>query len=180
MHPQKRAMLVINLLGGTAVLFSYAQGIVTHSDAAQVLWGGVPQAIRSLYTLSMFTAAAGYFAFTNFIFFHLSPDKTRVGGRFGFGLFNVFYVAILLPSALWLPLTFLAVEQASPFLVWLVKGVLWLVGAASLSLLAALLKVEPRHPTWAHRLALLGILAFCFQTAVLDALVWGSFFQLAP
>jgi len=45
------------------------------------------------------------------------------------------------------------------------------VGLASLSLLVALLNVEPRHPPWAYWLAALGCVAFCLQTAVLDMIV---------
>jgi Na+-translocating ferredoxin:NAD+ oxidoreductase RnfA subunit len=93
-------------------------------------------------------------------------------------LFNIFYSIILVPSALWMPLTFLAVEQASPGLLWLVRIDLWVVATASLSLLLALLNVEPRQPRWAHRLAIVGSLGFCLQTVVFDALVWVTFFHL--
>src|SRR5512135_2386275 len=112
MHPKKRLLLLINLLGGFAVLGSYAVGL-THPNATQILWGGVPEVIRPFYTAGMLAAAAGYFAFTYFIFFRLNPSDTRVAGRFGFGLFSVLYTAVLIPSALWMPLTFLAVEQSS-------------------------------------------------------------------
>jgi len=33
-------------------------------------------------------AAAGYFAFSFFVFFRLDPVRTRVGGRLGFGAFH--------------------------------------------------------------------------------------------
>jgi hypothetical protein len=178
MHPKKWLMLFINIFGGTAVIGSYIQGILAHPRAAETLWGGVPQSIRPFYTAGMFLAATGYFAFTYFILFRLDPRQARIFQRFGFGVFNALYAAILLPSALWMPLTFLAVEQYSLGLLWAVRLVLATVGLASLGLLFSLLKVEPRQPLWAHRLAITGSAAFCIQTVLLDAIVWVAFFQV--
>jgi hypothetical protein len=61
----------------------------------------------------MLLAAAGYFAFTYFVLFRLDPTITRVLGRFPFDLFNVLYAVILIPSALWMPLTLFALEGSS-------------------------------------------------------------------
>ena len=178
MHAKKQWLIIINLIGGIAVLGSYAYGILTHPNAGQILWGGVPQSIRPFYTVGMFLAAAGYFAFSYFILFRLNPQNTQVTSRFGFGLFNALYVAILIPSALWMPLTFLAVERSSLSLLWTVRMVLVVVAIASLGLFAALLKVQPRQPLWAHRIALVGSVGFCAQTAILDAILWVAFFHL--
>lgn len=178
MHPKKWLMLLVNITGGAAVLGSYALGILTHPNAGQMLWGGVPVSIRPYYTANMPLAAMGYFAFIYFILFRLTPVKTRVAGRFGFGLFTALFAGILIPSALWMPLTFLAVEQSSLALAWAVRIVLWLVGLASLALFYAILKVEPRQPLWAQRVALAGSIAFCIQTAFLDAIVWIFFFRI--
>jgi len=178
MHPKKWLLLTINLLGGAAVLGSYAYGIRTHPNAVDVLWGGVPASIRPFYTAGMFAAAAGYFAFIYFILFRLNPAATRLGDRFGFGTFNVLLAAILIPSALWMPLTFMAVEVSSVVLLWVVRVILAAVGLASLSLLIALLNVEPRQPVWAHWLAVTGCAAFCLQTAVLDMIVWSAYFRV--
>ena len=106
MSKRKCLAFLINLIGGMAVLSSYAVGLATHPGASQVLWGGVPESIRPLYTASMFLAASGYFAFTYFILFRLDSSTMQVAGRFGFWVFNVLIAAILLPSALWMPLTF--------------------------------------------------------------------------
>ena len=178
MHAKKQWLIIINLIGGIAVLGSYAYGILTHPNAGQILWGGVPQSIRPFYTVGMFLAAAGYFAFSYFILFRLNPQDTQVTSRFGFGLFNALYAAILIPSALWMPLTFLALGQSSLVLLWIVRMVLVVVAIASLGLFAALLKVQPRQPLWAHRIALAGSVAFCIQTVILDAILWGAFFRL--
>jgi hypothetical protein len=174
---QKWLMLLINLLGGAAVLGSYAHGFRTHTDAGRVLWGGVPESMRPFYTAGMFVAAVGYLAFTHFVLFRLDPSATRVCGRFGFGLFNALYAAVLMPSALWMPLAFRALEQSSVGWLWAVRIVLAAVACASLGLLLALLHVEPRQPLWAHWAAVLGCVGFCIQTGILDAIVWTGLFR---
>ena len=178
MSAKKWLMLFINLLGGGGVIGSYIWGFLTHPNAGQALWGGVPDSIRPFYTAGMFLAAAGYFAFTYFIFFPLNPGETRVFSRFSFGFFNVLYAAILIPSALWMPLTLFALEGPSLGFVWALRIVLAMVGLASIGLLIALLNVEPRLPRWAHRLAVAGCVGFCLQTAILDAIVWPAFFKV--
>ena len=177
-HPARLALLGINLAGGIAVLGSYVLGLSGDPGAGAAVWGGVPQAIRPVYTVCMLLAAAGYFAFSHFVFFRLDPERSRIGEHFGYGAWCGIYALILAPSALWMPLTLEMVAAPSAALWWSVRGVLFLVGAGSLALVAALLLVRPKEPPLAHRLALAGAVAFALQTAVLDALVWPAFFPV--
>lgn len=176
MLSSRSSLLWINVLGGLAVLGSYAYGLASNPLARGEVWGGVPEALRPLYTINMFLAAAGYFAFSYFIFFRLDPAATRIGGRLGFGVFPVLYALILAPSALWMPLTFEMLEVPSTGLWWAIRLTLAAVGVGSLGLLVALLAVRPPGAVWARRAAVLGSAAFVLQTAVLDALVWPAFF----
>jgi len=178
LHIQKKYLLVINITGGIAVLFSYIQGLLTHPEAGPLLWGEVPAVLMPLYTVSMFSAAAGYLLFTWFISFHLNADEVKIAGRFSYILFNALYILILAPSALWMPLTFIMLEQPS-LVTWVaIRVVLAAVGIGSAGMLAALLSVRPRAPLWAFIPAVIGAIAFCVQTALLDALVWPAFFPL--
>jgi hypothetical protein len=173
---RKRLLGWINLLGGSAVLASYAYGLSANPEMRSALWGGVPEAIRPLYTVSMFTAAAGYFLFTGFLFFRVDPRSARVAYRFGYGIFNLLYLLVLVPSALWLPLTASMIDQPSVGLWIAIRGVLTVVGLGSVGLIVALLRLSP-HPTGvSYHLAVAGSIAFTFQTALLDALVWPIFF----
>ena len=177
MHPSKKSLVLINVLGGLVVLGSYALGFLTYPNAGELLWGGVPLTLRPLYTISMFLAAGGYFAFSIYIL-HLNPGETRIYTQPGYRVFNALFTGILIPSALWLPLTVLAIGQSSQFLVWLVRLDLAVVAFASFGLLVALLKVQPRKTLWLHRLAILGCMLFFFQTVILDAIVWAINFHL--
>jgi hypothetical protein len=178
MHPRKWLLVIIILVGGFAVLGSYVYGTQAYPGKAELLWGGVPENFRPFITANMLLAAIGYFAFTYYVLFCLSATEVKVYQRYGYGVFNILYATILIPSALWMPLTLLAVEQATAAAEWAVIIDLWIVGLSSLALLWALWSVEPRQPRWAHRLALVGCVFFCIQTVLLDAIVWSVFFEL--
>jgi hypothetical protein len=178
MHMQKRVLLVINLLFGPLVPISYAYGLLTHPGQGELLWGGVPLAFRQIYTASIFLATAGYFAFSGFIFLCLDPDQTKIGRGFGYGWFSAIYLAILIPSTLWMPLTFDLITDPSPDRWLVVRLMLSLVGLASIGLLASLLALQPKSPRWAYLLAITGAIAFCWQTTVLDMIIWPAYYPI--
>jgi len=174
-HRGKVLLAVIAVLGGTAVLGSYVHGFLAYPEAVSAMWGGVPESLRPLYTAWMFVAAAGWFAYASYLFLAVDTEETRVG-PFGFGLFHALFVAILVPSALWMPLTRIHVEAPGPGIWAAIVLDLAIVGLASLGVIVALLALRPRPaPTW-HRVAVAGACAFAFQTAVLDAVIWPAYF----
>lgn len=163
---------LINIIGGILVLGSYVQGAATHPANSGALWGNVPRRLKPFYVMSMMFAAAGYFAFSYFIFFRVDPDGARVFGVLDFRTFLVAYAFVLFPSALWMPLTFAMLAHPSTWLWCATRITLAVVGLASLGLLAALLGLNYTEPAPLYWLAVAGAAAFCLQTAVLDALVW--------
>jgi hypothetical protein len=173
---KKIIWILVNLLGGTAVIGSYVYGFLSRANAAQVLWGGVPVGLRPLYTTCMFVAAAGFFALAYFVF-RLDTRETRVAGRFGFGIFTILYLLVLVPSACWMPLTLTAIEQSSAVLILMVRLVLALVAVGSLGLMLAVLKTRPRTSTLRYILAVAGSAALCLQTVILDAILWSIYFH---
>jgi len=175
-HPHKKRLAALVLLGGIAVLASYAYVLAVAPATRAGLWGDVPRALLPGYTVSMVLAAAGFFAFTYFLFVHVDPDRARIAGRFGYGLFQGLYLLILVPSALWLPLTSAMIQRPGSFLWLSIRLVLALVGLGGIALLLALLSLRPRRPVAAYWLAVAGAVAFCIQTAVLDLFVWTAYF----
>ena len=175
---EKLVLIWINLLGGAAVLGSYVYELWNHPSVGAGLWGRVPLRLQPAYTGSMLAAAVGYFLFTFFILFRLAPRPTQVS------LFSALYVLILAPSALWMPLTVRMLEQPSPLLWVVIRMVLALVGLGSVGLLAALMRstaslavaIRSQPRPWAYGLAIVGCLAFCVQTVLLDAIVWTAYF----
>lgn len=166
----------LNVLGGLAVLGSYVVGLATNPESAGAVWGGVPDGLQPLYTVCMFLAAGGYFLFSHYVYLRLDADAVEVFGRFGFGAFNAIYASILVPSALWMPLTFRMITQPDETLWLAIRVVLLTVGIGSLLLIAAIRSARPDGGESGRRWATVGAVAFSFQTAVLDALVWPAYF----
>jgi hypothetical protein len=170
-------LLIINLLGGAAVIGSYIFGLRGQSGGASILWGGVPVNIRPVYTISMIISALSYFAFLFYIFFRLDPSQVRIAGTSGFTMFYVIFLVMLIASALWMPLTNLYVSNPSTGLWVGIRLVLATVGLASIGLFVALLTLQGKVPGVAYWLAVIGSAYFAFHTAILDAIIWAALFK---
>ena len=177
MGTQQIILLVINIIGGVAVIGSYILGLSAQTGGANVLWGGVPENIRPLYGISMILSALGYFAFLYFILFRLTPAEVSIAGLFGFSLFYVIFILILLPSAFWMPLTNIYVGNPTTGMWVGIRTVLAIVGLASIALVWALLSLQTKVPGVSYWLAVVGSGYFAFHTAVLDAIIWAALFK---
>jgi hypothetical protein len=169
-------LLAINVIGGAAVIGSYYFGFNTQPNDTSALWGGVPAGVRPVYGISMVLAAFGYFAFLYFVL-RLNPAQVKIAGTIDYRLFYAVFLIILIPSAIWMPLTNMYI--ASPVSsAWIgIRTVLILVGLGSIALLGALLSLEPRVSGWTYWLAIAGSGYFAFHTAVLDAIIWPALFK---
>ncbi|MFT4570186.1 MAG: hypothetical protein ACI8TX_001427 [Hyphomicrobiaceae bacterium] len=175
MNLRLKRFLLTNVFGGLAVLGSYGFGLATHPASRDALWGGVPASWQWLYTASMLTATAGYFAFTSWFAWTCDPERGRYFAGRSLDAVTAIYALLLVSAALWMPLTFANLETPNSWLWVGVRAVLATTGASSLALIAALFTSTPR-PSRAHFvLAFVGLMAFCFQTAVLDAIVWVAY-----
>ncbi len=154
----RRLMWVVNALGGVAVLGSYAWGIWTQPDPGR-LWGRIPESVQGPYSACMPLAALGYFALLAWAHHHV--DRVLVGVM----------TVMLVCSALWMPLSFLALEQPA----WL-PVVQFVLAGTALAALTLLIRVRKSPPGRLRLAASLGMVAFCLQTVVLDCLVWPRFF----
>ncbi|MBM4245770.1 MAG: hypothetical protein FJ148_18525 [Deltaproteobacteria bacterium] len=160
------AFVAINAVGGTAVLASYVLWLGNPSNDAGALWGTIGGFGRALYTASMLTAAAGYFAFAPFLLRH--GDRAPLS----FHRVNVLFVLVLLPSALWMPLAFEYLDAPGDGLWATMRAGLLLTGLASAAIIRTVAAVPADVGGRARTWALAGAVAFTLQTLVLDALVW--------
>lgn len=178
-HRQQKELLLLNVVCGGAVLISYAHGLINNPAARGALWGGIPQWLTPFYAGAMPFAAVGYFLFTSFLLFHVNPDEAVIAGRYRYRLFHALYGTVLVPSALWMPLSFAMLHEPSAGLWITIRLVLAAVGLGSIGISAAIFLVQPRRNSWSFRFAVIGSIAFCIQTAVLDAVVWTAFFPFS-
>ncbi len=177
MEIEQLILLAINIVGGIAVISSYVLCLKSQEGGADALWGGVPQKIRPAYGISMIIAALGYFAFLSYIFFQLEPATVTIAGTFSYNIFYAVFVLILLPSALWMPLTSKYVDRPAA-LKWVgVRLVLFIVGLASIGLVWTLLSLDGIQRDFYLWLAVAGSGYFAFHTMVLDAIIWAALFK---
>ena len=84
-----------------------------------------------------FLAAGGYFLFTGYILIHVSTESVKLFGHYGFWTINMLYAGIIIPSAIWIYLTFAMIENPTPLLWIIIRLVLFTVGFSSVALLDA-------------------------------------------
>jgi len=171
----RRALLRLIAIGGTAVLASYFLALDPAVGAS--LWGGIPEGrVRDLYTVNMFLAALGFFPATWLLGIATPASALRERTGLAFPAMFMTYAAILMASALWLPLTALYVDQPSLPLWLAIRLVLLVVGGGATVLAGMLIRLAARGPatTW---LAVIAFFFFWLQTMVLDALVWPHYYS---
>ena len=177
MHLQKKQWLAINVVGGVAVLGSYVHGLITHPETRNLLWGDMPDPLKDIYGVTMWLATAGYLVVAYHVFFRLDPVEARAGKRSGFGVINACCAAVVVASALWMPLTFAYLEHPSMALWVLIRADLIVVGIGAVGLLVTLFNLSPRPTGWAGVITVIALLLFALQTAFLDPFVWPLFFR---
>ena len=175
MQADQRTIVLINVVGGCVVLGSYLWGFIAQTAAMGALWGGVPEAARGIYTVNMFLAAGGYFLFTPYLVFRWMTVPTLRGPENTRWL-SCLYLAILVPSAMWLPLTALMLENPGALLWLVIRVTLVLVGAGAVGLLWTLARTRTEDRRPGFKFAVVGLLPFILQTAILDAIVWPIYF----
>jgi len=176
MDEQKIWFLVINVLGGFAVIASYIAGLVSHPNTEELLWGRITHSLKSIYLVSMPLAAVSYLLFLYFILFHLDAGTVLIWGFDGFLVLDIIFMTILVFSAFWMPLTYRLIDTQWHGWWIYIRMVLFFVGLSSLALLCALLMINQREPTWSYWLAVSGAVVFFIQTGIMDAFIWPAFF----
>lgn len=170
----RRALLQLIAIGGSAVLASYL--LALDPAVGGSLWGGIPEGrIRDLYTVNMLLAALGFFPATWLLVVATPASALRDRTGLGFPVLLGTYAAILMASALWLPLTALYVSRPSTPLWLVIRLVLLVVGAGATVLAVLLVRLARRGPATAW-LAVVAFFFFWLQTMVLDALVWPHYY----
>ena len=96
--------LLLNVVGGVAVLGGYWHGIEAHSGENDRLWGEIPEAVRGVYTFCMFPAAIGYLVSFAYLM-KADWSQLRFASRPAAGVLWALHSIFLLTAALWMPLS---------------------------------------------------------------------------
>tara|TARA_B110000014_G_C19553343_1_gene295610 strand:- start:6 stop:386 length:381 start_codon:yes stop_codon:yes gene_type:complete len=124
----------------------------------------------------MFLAAGGYFFFTAYILICINIDTVKLFGKYGFWLINILYAGIIIPSTIWIYLTFAMINNPSPILWLFIRVVLFTVGFSSMILLFSFFMSNFERHGWLYIASIIGLFFFCIQTMLLDGIIWPYYF----
>jgi len=145
---QRLSLLMINLIGGVAVLGSYAVGISSHPGQTDLLWGTLPEGVRGIYTANMLPAAIGYLVAFAYLM-AAPPERLQHAGKPALPTLSTVYATFLASSTAWMPLCWVALDGGRDDLIGLIKLVLLLAGLSSAGLLLLLARLtDPPRPRW--------------------------------
>ena len=122
--------LLINIIGGIAVLGGYVIALINNPETRNELWGGVPENLRLWITAFMFISALGYCFAMYYLIFDEGLSLGFFWGKFDYKLIKALLIIFLTTAALWIHTTFLYMESGSKFHWSLVQIELWLTGAS--------------------------------------------------
>ena len=178
MFDGKTSFIVLNVVGGVAVLGSYALCIVGWPEESPLLWGAIPPSIIPVYTANMFVAAFGFFLFSWRVLRWCDVDSSQfVGGR-TFKFLIACYAAMLIGSALWMPLSLYAVVNNLGWLTPFIVVDLGIVAVGSLGILVCMITMTPQGSRASRVASIVGACLFCSQTVLLDFCIWPWFFSV--
>ncbi len=167
MNSNQILFLLINILGGVAVILSYIIGFKS-AKGPETLWGGVPKKLRNLYTFSILTSAVAYFVFSSYIF-------KMLAGNVDLSFFYYIYATLLTASALWLPLVNMMAKKNRKWTWISIRTVLVLTSFSFFLLLVILLCTVP---TGIHYyISVIGLVFATLHTGVLDAILWPHYWK---
>jgi len=178
MTRRQKLLVAVLVVGGLAVVASYVWGFLSHPETRWDIWGGIPLSLRPVYTVSMLLAAAGFFPMTTFLLLRVDHGDGSMPHWTGYRVLLCAYLLALAGSAVWMPLTYAAIEAPSALLWLAIRITLLIVAIGAVGILAVLLRAPQKTPVRWYRLAVLGCILFCWQTVVLDALVWTYYYPL--
>lgn len=177
MKKENIILLLVNIIGGAAVIISYIIPIATYSGPVMDFWGKTPAHLISTYTVFMLLAAVSYLVFTPLLIFKTKAKEVTLYNRFSYRWFSAAYALILIPSIGWMALTQAYLNTPSEILWTIIEIDLLLVGVGSIFLFILFLGMKPKKPTIWYWISIPFLLLFIFQTAILDPFLWTAGFR---
>ncbi len=164
---------------GPMVLASYVIGL-KRMDDPMALWGGIPESWRSLNVTCMFISAAGFLILFQQLLFGWDPTvvegvgwpwsgETSEGGH---ARLLTALLLVLIPSILWLELTYLHLRTETAWSQWLVIADLWLIVAGNILLIIFGWSAWTSGDAGTSVLPLIGASMLAIQVIVNDGVLW--------
>ena len=174
---QKISLVLLNLIFGSLILFSYYKGLTKEPELSLKLWGGVPKTLQPYIISSMFISAIGYFLFTANFLFNVDPENFKFLGKFNYWSLHIIYLLILIPSMLWIDLTFSYIKTGDLYTWYYIVLILYCVGIFSVILFLFTVDTYVDNYSWLYLPSVFGACIFTIHTMFLDGLLWTTFFH---
>ena len=133
------SFLIVNLVGGTAVLGGYLICLYMFPDQRETLWGAVQGGWRSVFAVSMLIAAAGYLAFLYVILFKSSPVEFSSRFLDTKHAISIICMIFLISAATWMPATITYLKTSNSSLLHLpgfIIGFIFMIVLISFNILS--------------------------------------------
>ena len=177
MNTQQVLFLTINLIGGLAVLGSYAIGLGMFPEYREALWGEVRGGLRTAIVISMLFAALGYLAFCYVALFQNGLGDFNKSDWLNSYTLSILVAVFLISATFWMPSAIAYLKFLNTY--WLVICIvsLW-VTAISLAALVGIVITSDVEiiGSASHYVAIIGIGLITFHCLVFDAIIWSIMF----
>lgn len=168
----KMMLLLINIIFGSILLYSYYHYIKYSDVSVKKLWGGAFK-VKNIYGLSMLIVALGYLST---VFFILFKTKNNLNNKTLISEILIVQALIITISMLWLPLTLKYIKSNDNVAIKLsVILTLLIVGLASLKQVFLVTKLNALNTRCAEitkKIAIIGSSLFFIHTFFLDFIGW--------
>ena len=170
--------LIINVIGGIAVLGGYVIALINHPKTRGELWRGVPENLRFWITLFMFISAFGYCFAMYYLIFQDGLDLDFFGGKLNINFMKGLLIIFLITAACWIHTTFAYLEHGNQILWTFVQLELWLTGITVFLMMIGVATANGVNNSFLHNTSVIGLGIISFHCLVLDAMLWISRFPI--
>lgn len=170
--------LLINIIGGIAVLGGYIIALINHPETRNELWGGVPENLRLWITAFMFISAFGYCFAMYYLIFNEGLALNFFWGKFDYKFIRILLIIFLFTAALWIHTAFIYIDSGSKVYWNFVQLELWLTGISVFLIMLGLATATDVKNNNIHFYSILGLGVISFHCLVLDAFLWINRFPI--
>ena len=177
MSSQQIVFLIVNAIGGIAVLGSYAIGLGMFPEYREALWGEVRGTLRTGITISMLFAALGYLSFCYVALFQNGLSDFNKVNWFNQYTVSVLIAIFLISATFWMPTAIAYLNFSNTY--WLVVCILslWVTAISLVAILGITITADLESiGSISHYVAIIGIGLITFHCLVFDAIIWAIMF----
>ena len=165
-------LLLVNIIGGVAVLSSYALCIILFPDTREVLWGEISGGLKNFFVISMLIAAVGYISYLSITLINPDLGQFRNTLFLGPNTISILSSLFLISATLWMPASVIYIKNPS-LLMWLIMVFsLWITALSILTIFVLSLNSSFESKQVFKIISSIGLFYISFHCLILDGIIW--------